>query len=140
MWQVQVQPPLKTLTLTEAKAYCADSTVDGYDDWHLPSISELRSIIRGCPATETPGSCAITDDCSSMDCEFGGCSGCGLGGGPLDGCYVPKELNCEGIPFFWSATPNATFPQYVWCVDFRGGEITDSAPPSEHKARCVRTP
>ena len=140
MWHVQVQTPLKTFTLAEAKAYCAESTVDGFDDWHLPSISELRTIIRGCPATETSGSCAVTDDCSSTDCEIGGCGGCELFGGPLEGCYLPKELNCEGIPYFWSTVPNATFPEFQWGVDFRYAGVTDTAAGGTRKARCVRTP
>ena len=64
-----------------AADYCAGL---GDGGWRLPDINELRSLIRGCPATELGGECAISDpeclDISNPACwnEIGPCEGCAL--------------------------------------------------------------
>lgn len=37
---------IKQLTWKDAIAYCEGLTLDGYDDWRLPNIYELRSIVE----------------------------------------------------------------------------------------------
>lgn len=79
-------------TWSQAKSFCENNVngVAGFDDWRLPTISELRSIIRGCDETETGGACGVTDSCSNISCyDSSGCQGCTTGSGPDSGCYRP---------------------------------------------------
>jgi|GEM_PF-511546 len=66
----------KKLNWKDAKLYCANLKENGYSDWRLPTISELRTIIKNCPVTETGGSCPITNECLTMDCAYNVNCGC----------------------------------------------------------------
>tara|TARA_Y100001970_G_scaffold293857_1_gene443903 strand:+ start:1620 stop:5849 length:4230 start_codon:yes stop_codon:yes gene_type:complete len=53
----------------QAQTYCAEQGK------RLPTINELRMIIRGCPQTETGGSCPVTDQNPNGNLnECGGCA------------------------------------------------------------------
>jgi len=43
MWQKETAP--RTYTWQEAVEYCKNLTLAGYDDWRLPTIEELFSIV-----------------------------------------------------------------------------------------------
>jgi hypothetical protein len=49
------------LAQPDAIRYCDELVIGGYDDWKLPDIDELRTIIRGNTDTETGGDCPITE-------------------------------------------------------------------------------
>lgn len=122
--------------------YCETLSLSGYDDWRLPTISELRSIIQGCPDTETGGACGVSDDCDSQEsCRNLECNGCDYQQGPgSGGHYWPEELNGEGW-WFWSSSPDADGGN-AWTVSFAYGAINsnnqgDSGDGGGY-ARCVR--
>ncbi len=52
-----------------------------YEDWRMPTIEEVRSLVRGCPATAAGGSCPASSSCRAFDeCLTDQCNGCGTGG------------------------------------------------------------
>lgn len=82
--------------IDEAEAHCDNLSLDGLE-WRIPTIDELRSVIRGCPFTELGGPC----DNTFMN-DY--CVGCQLLLGPDQrGCYGVAELNGDCY-FFWSSS------------------------------------
>jgi len=121
-------------TWDDAALFCA-ALPDG--DWRVPTISELRSLIRGCPASETGGPCGVSDDCLSGTCHNWYCNGCEAGGGPADGCYWPGEL--QGVcAWYWSSSKVAEYDRDVWGVFFGYGFINTYSMDDLFFTRCVR--
>jgi uncharacterized protein (TIGR02145 family) len=124
-----------TKTWNDAKTYCARLTGTG---WHLPTISELRSLIRGCAATQTGGSCNVQEgDCLAWSCRDGSCDGCSSGGGPASGCYWDSDLggNCT---WFWSSSLIADDSNDAWYVFFDYGLVNYDYVDGDEGVRCVR--
>lgn len=121
-----------------AIVYCDLLEAAGTDDWRLPSISELRTLVRGCPDVEPGGTCPVTDDCHEPPCIVSGaCAGCTPGGGPgVGGCYWTDGFpgGC-GTWGFWSSTANG--PDFAWFLEFRSAVVTISERRVEFGARCV---
>lgn len=137
-------PPLDDhLSWADAKSYCDQLSLGPWEDWRLPTISELRSLIRGCPATETLGPCEVTDDCLSVACKVDSCfhdTGCSPGFGPtVDGCYWPDEL--QGIcSWYWSASLLEENPAWAWRVIFYyAALISNNTVGTADLVRCVRS-
>jgi hypothetical protein len=80
------------------------------DGWRVPTISELRTLIRGCESSETMGSCGVTNWCLSIyePCLNDFCEGCAQNGGPANGCYWPDGLmgTCGR---YWSSSVSTSY-------------------------------
>jgi hypothetical protein len=99
-------------------AHCRDLELNGVG-WRLPTIGELRSLIRGCPATLGGGPCRITDTCLSFDaCETAECEGCEMDVGPDGGCYWPDELGGSCSLFYWSSSTIEETPERAFYIIF----------------------
>lgn len=123
-----------TMTWEEAKDYCSNLTACGYSDWHLPTISELRSLIQNCPATQTDGECGVTDSCLSWsDCRDSACDGCDI---DLSGKY--SKLG--DTDRFWSSSVLSDYSDLAWGVDFGSGIVGNINMSSNdyYYVRCVR--
>ena len=53
----------------QAKAveYCENLVLAGADDWRLPTIDELRTLVRGVSTTMTGGKCPTSESCTDQD-------------------------------------------------------------------------
>lgn len=123
-----------------AKEYCGNLTWAGRSGWRLPSIDELRSLVRECPATMPGGACKVSESCPSISCHNNDCH-CALSTNP----YWPAQMHTDGGggADLWSSTPNDIGD--AWGLDFGGAWIQvgsqdcDSALVSGLKSiRCVR--
>ncbi len=132
-WQ---NPPAEGyMTWSEAKQYCSD--LDG-GGWRLPTIGELRSLIRGCPATKSGGSCNVEDgDCMAWSCRDGSCGGCEYYSGPAHACYWPDNVQGE-CDWYWSSSPVEDSYGYAWFVGFGHGHVHLGYVDDDTIVRCVR--
>jgi len=134
MWQQKGAGPG---THAQAETHCNNLILASHDDWRLPTLDELRTLVRGCAATFTGGSCIIPP---TKPEDSQSCVGCSENGGPAAGCYWPTEL---AGPFasvcgaYWSSTlaPNGAYRLSFSQAMITSGSLTHSA-----YRRCVRKP
>lgn len=110
-------------------------------NWRLPTISELRSIVRGCAATATGGPCKVTDECLDLHSCWDGviCQEC-----PSleeNSSYQPQELG-ESRGMLWSSSPNADWagPSF-WFLEFSSARVSCDGPEyDDFGVICVNGP
>jgi hypothetical protein len=122
----------------DAVAYCDGLTLGGHDEWHLPTIDELRSLIRGCPATMTGGPCGLTNACAGAGCWNEACNGCSSGGPGTDGACWPPGLGGT-VYFYWSSSSYAGDASVALQVYFYFGSVGGDYRASTDFVRCVRS-
>ena len=127
------------LNWEEAISYCETLSWADYNDWRLPTLGELRSLIRGCDNTATGGACGVTDDCLAyMSCWDPPCQGCSFLGGPgPDGRFWPAELAGSGW-VFWSSCQVDENHFTAWRIHFYNGLVSYNDKDYLYWARCVR--
>lgn len=109
----------------ESLSFCTRS------DWRLPTVGELRSLIRRCPATQASGACGVTDACSQYTCRNDACRGCQVG------MYAPDTI-VDFQSAYWTSTPaDGSSLDGKWVVGFRTAAVEGFTPSSMHEARCV---
>ena len=143
----QITPTGGTMNWSDAKAHCAAISLAGAG-WRLPSISELRSLIRGCEithwnlVTNAGGACGVTDDCLSIWTCYDGCKDpCPWRGGHgADGRYIDAVYNPGGeyseYNRHWSSSK--ADEGGVWYVSFADGGLYYWNALDVLPARCVR--
>lgn len=136
----------------EAKKSCLSSRTGGFNDWQLPTIDEMRTLILGCPDTGPTGACPVhaLANCIDESCRTASCNGCATNQGPVEKpgdptrkCYLDGSFDwyCN---LFWTQTQvKAKTPGYkrAWYVTFYDAAI--DVPPTmaviqSWAMRCVR--
>jgi hypothetical protein len=119
--------------------YCHTLDLGGHGpgSWRMPTISELRSLIRGCPENMTGGRCGVTDSCLDMIC-YDGCTACPVLGGPgTDGAYWPAGVSGP-VSWYWSSSSLADSSSVAFYVYFNHGYVGYAAKTNPCYVRCVR--
>ena len=128
----EAQSTQSALTWDKAVDYCNNLTEGGYSDWHLPTISELRTLIRNCPAMQSGAGCGVTDSCLSWsDCYSGTCSGC-------ESDSSGKYSKLEDSSWLWSSSVPSDRDNLAVGVNFSLGNVTNDYKSNSHYVRCVR--
>ncbi|MBW2699725.1 MAG: DUF1566 domain-containing protein [Deltaproteobacteria bacterium] len=134
----QDPPSSNSMGWQNAFNYCETLSFDGHDDWRSPTIGELRSLVRGCPDTETNGPCGLTDDCLSYaNCHDYNCDGCPLLEGPSEGCYWPDGM--QGTCGYYHSSSLRTGTSLVWSLNFSYADFASHTETGVSTyARCIR--
>ena len=113
------------MTWDEAKQYCEDLDEDDHNDWRLPNIDELRTLIKA-PETISGGKCQISEKAGKL-----------AGEDFTEDCnYLTSKLGDTG--FFWSSSVRSGNSDRAWGVSFRSGCVGGSHKSSTNSVRCVR--
>lgn len=135
-WTWEGVPTTDKFRWADAKTHCDTLALDG-GGWHLPTITELRSLVRGCEGTVTDGACPADDECADAACRAATCYACALEEGPNGGCYGPVEL-AGACDTFWSATEVGDNPGSAWFISFNDGHVYSYGVGNNYSVRCVR--
>ena len=133
--------PIAVETLDDAEMkwenalnYCENLTACGYSDWHLPTISELRSLVQNCLDIETGGACNISDSCTERDCEES--SVCYPNSCDYDSSGKYSKIG--DIMDFWSSSIVSDLKNYAWEISFGSAIISRRSKNETNYVRCVR--
>jgi len=135
MWQRKHAD--KSMTHKEAEGYCEALTLAGHDDWRLPTISELRTLIVGCQSGTD--ACKVSDQCLAAKCLSITCSCQKLKGPGENGFYWQVGVWQGEGKYFWSSSiQGGKNGKRAWDVGFNYGNVYDFDRTQKADARCVR--
>ncbi len=132
--------PSKEGVWSDAVAYCAALTTGGVTagTWRMPSIDELRTLVRNNPATQPGGSCKVCSSCAVPCLTFSCGSGCTGASGSSTCVYFPPELGSDCTTPFdqWSSSPVPDQAGKHWSIGFYSASVWSVA--TTGGVRCVR--
>jgi hypothetical protein len=142
------------VTSFDAIRYCDELVIQSHADWRLPTIDELRTLIRGAPKSQAGGACTVTEGSRLGGASIKDIVTCG---GQLEPFQCAGSGNCcwnEALAGtcntvdpastthyleYWSSTPAADDPDnWIGFVFFDTGTVGFNHALSFGEARCVR--
>ena len=123
-------------TWDEAVSYCDNLVEDYSDNWRLPTISELRTLVLNCVGSVPGGECGVVDTGNpSTSCLSASCAGVGYCGG----CPATVEHSkFSDTSEFWSSSIVTDASSYVWNVHFTYADVSRSGKAECFRVRCIR--
>ena len=121
-----------------------ESNACGYSDWHLPTIDELKTLLKWrrdsqCRVSDTDNCLSFTDcwTCSSCchDCTLGGGGECNYSSYYYDGRY--SKLGDSGL--LWSSSVPTEYYHSAWVVNFNAAQVYNKSKSNKTEVyvRCV---
>ena len=99
----------------EKAAYC-QGIIDGYSgDWHMPTIDELRTLVKNCDKIKPGGTCPVTAENNSSEGFNDDSCSCN------DTSFVNSKLGDGEI--LWSSTKSSNETE-SWYIDFSNATIS----------------
>ena len=131
--------PSEGMVWKEADKYCSLLKYAGFKDWRLPTISELKTLIKGCESGTKK--CKVSANCRNPKCMSDNCF-CSENRGPgEEGFYWQKKVwNYKGddMGSFWSSSIRTNHKFFYWGISFNNGGVDNGHMDSEFYVRCVR--
>ena len=128
MWENVANPEEHDMNWDDAMEYAKNLRLGGYDDWRLPTIDELTSVVEACGGINVS---LDDDDCYVME--------------NINIANESYQTNCEAKGFisygYWSSTTTAYThsTSYAWLVHFYNGVSADNGYRWDfYNVRCVR--
>ena len=119
-----------TMNWNSAKQYCKKLKEGGYNDWRLPNIDELRTLIQNHPGTQTGGSCPISERAGKLAWS--------AATGDCDGRSGSNFSKLGDIGWFWSSSTWSGYMIGAWGVNFTHGNVVNILKSNLNYVRCVR--
>ena len=124
----------------EAWQHCEDLVEGGFDDWTLPTIDELRTLVQNCESIETGNSCPVSEveDCLTDECRTGDCFPLEC---PEDKSGIYSKLGDNDRLWASSKVSGADYEgvESAWIMLFDHAQIMDNLVVSTGQhVRCVR--
>jgi len=115
----------KEMTWYEAMEYAKNLRLGGYSDWRLPTVDELKEVVRSCGGT--PVNLNDKDHQSIWDKNMANSS--------YQSCYDAKGFTSGG---YWSSSPYVSDTSNAWNVFFLYGDDDWDDKSATDLVRCVR--
>ena len=139
----------KNMKWSEAESRCKDELNEGgFKDWRMPTISELRTLVRNCQKTATGGACKVTDECTAsystanpqcynIDLCTSTTNALGIErcGDKTDGSY---SLLGDASVYLWSSSVPDEDHDKAWYIYFKNTNILNQKKTLTGMVRCVR--
>ena len=137
----------QNITWLEAEQHCKDLTEGGFEDWRMPTISELRTLVQNCKKTATGGLCKVTDECTAsystanpqcynIDLCTSTTNAFGIErcGDKTDGSY--SKLGDASV-YIWSSSEPDEDHDKAWYIYFKNTNILNQKKTLTGRIRCV---
>ena len=125
---------LRAMNWNKAKQYCEALTEGGFNDWRLPTISELRTTIKNCSGSQSGGSCRVSDNCLDSNCWS---KDCYCEDRQNNGGYYSKLGDDDNVRLCSSSVLSGT-SNIRWGVGFGKGVVNRDSVGNSSYVRCVR--
>jgi hypothetical protein len=122
MWEKETQK----MIWHDAMAYAENLRLGGYSDWRLPTVDELKEVVRSCGGTSV----------EYLDKNFNSIVDKNKANSSYQSCYKNKGFRYDS--WYWSSASVSGYTDLAWIVYFYYGYVDYSNKDRYSYLRCVR--